>query len=195
MDRLIIHPQNPQPRYIEQAVAALEAGVVLVCPTDSGYALVCHLDDKSAVMRIRQLRDLDKHHCFTLLCDSLSEISLYAQVDNAIFRLMRAETPGPNTYVLRATKQVPKRLLHPKRKTIGVRVPADPVLQALLEGMGQALMTVSLVLPGLDEYVLSVDEIAEKLLNTPGLILDAGDRVVSPSHIYDCTSGVCEILR
>ena len=184
-----IHPDNPQLRLIRNAVAIIGDGGVAVVPTDSTYAIVCHLDDKSAVERIQRIRQLEKDHNFTLLCRDLSEIASYARVDNTAYRLLKAHTPGPYTFLLRATAEVPRRLQHPKRKTIGIRVPDHAILQALLAEHGQPLMSVSLILPGMPvERYVHPDEFEE--MRTEALALgfkhvESGPLVRSSYHARD----------
>jgi tRNA threonylcarbamoyl adenosine modification protein (Sua5/YciO/YrdC/YwlC family) len=145
-----IHPENPQVRLIRQAATIVQEGGVIVYPTDSGYALGCHLGDKQALERIRKIRMLDEKHNFTLVCRDLSEVAIYAKVDNIAYRALRSHTPGPYTFVLLATNEVPRRLKHPKRKTIGLRVPDNAIAQSLLETLGEPMMSVTLILPGDD---------------------------------------------
>ncbi len=158
---LSIHPDNPNIRLIRQAVDLLRDGAIIVYPTDSGYALGCHLDDKNAVSRIRQIRGLDEKHQMTLVCRDLSEIARYARVDNNKFRLLKANTPGSYTFILEATKEVPRRLQHPKRSTVGIRVPDHPVALALLEEMGEPLLSSTLILPEAHYPLTDVDEIQD----------------------------------
>ncbi|MFQ5487000.1 MAG: L-threonylcarbamoyladenylate synthase, partial [Gammaproteobacteria bacterium] len=148
MQYLVIHPDNPQPRLISQAVAVLRHGGIVAYPTDSSYALGCHLGDKAALERIRRIRQLDEQHNFTLMCQDLSELATYARVGNQAFRLLKALTPGPYTFILTASREVPRRLQHPRRKTIGLRVPDHPIAQALLETLGEPMLSVTLILPG-----------------------------------------------
>src|SRR4030066_1391184 len=156
-----IHPDNPNPRLIRQAAAVLREGGVVVYPTDSCYALGCHLDDKDAVTRIRQIRQLDEQHHLTLMCRDLSEISRYARVDNSKFRLLKGNTPGSYTFILDATKEVPRRLQHPKRSTVGIRVPDHPLALALLEELGEPLLSSTLILPDASHPLTDVAEIRE----------------------------------
>jgi tRNA threonylcarbamoyl adenosine modification protein (Sua5/YciO/YrdC/YwlC family) len=190
-----IHPQNPQPRLIRHAVDIIRAGGVVVLPTDSSYAIACHLDDKSAVERIRRVRELDKKHNFTLLCRDLSEISAYARVDNAAYRLLKAKTPGPYTFVLRATATVPRRLQHPKRKTIGIRVPDHPIVTALLVEHAQPLMSSTLILPGQDFPETDAFDIREKLEQRLDLIVDGGHCGVEPTTVLDLTEALPRVVR
>jgi tRNA threonylcarbamoyl adenosine modification protein (Sua5/YciO/YrdC/YwlC family) len=190
-----IHPDNPQARLIRQAVDILAAGGVVVVPTDSTYAIVCHLDDKGAVERIQRIRQLDKKHNFTLICRDLSEIATYARVDNTAYRLLKAHTPGPYTFLLRATAEVPRRLQHPKRKTIGIRVPEHAVLQALLMEHNQPLMSTSLILPGREFPETDADEIRARLERQVDLIVDGGHCGIEPTTVVDLTAPAPEIIR
>lgn len=190
-----IHPDNPQARLIRQAVDILAAGGVVVVPTDSSYAIVCHLDDKGAVERIQRIRQLDKKHNFTLICRDLSEIATYARVDNTAYRLLKAHTPGPYTFLLRASAEVPRRLQHPKRKTIGIRVPEHAVLQALLMEHNQPLMSTSLILPGREFPETDADEIREQLERQVDLIVDGGHCGIEPTTVVDLTEPAPQIVR
>ena len=194
-DYFSIHPENPQGRLISQIAERVRRGALLVYPTDSVYAIGCHIGDKQALDRIRQLRKLDKHHNFTLMCRDLSEISLYAKIDNSHFRTLKAATPGPFTFILEATSEVPRRLQHPKRKTIGLRIPSDPVAQALLVELGEPLMSVTLIMPG-DDYPLSDPwEIRELLDHHVDIIVDGGYCGLEPTTVVDMTSGSAELIR
>ncbi len=181
---LIVHPQNPQERFIHQAVKVLQKGGVIVYPTDSGYALGCALDNKEGVDRIRQIRQLDKNHNFTLICKDLSELSQYAQIDTVIFRLLKAHTPGAYTFIMNATKEVPKRLQHPKRKTIGLRIPDNKITRALLDVLNAPILSVSLILPDQERLEKQVD-----------LIIDGGHCDVEPSTVVDLTQFPPVIIR
>ncbi|MBD9677291.1 threonylcarbamoyl-AMP synthase [Pseudomonas sp. PDM18] len=169
-----IHPENPQARLIKQAVEIVRQGGVIAYPTDSSYALGCRIGEKSAVERIRHIRRLDDKHNFTLVCRDLSELGLYAKVDTGLFRLLKAHTPGPYTFILNATREVPRMLLHPKRRTIGLRVPACPIALALLEELGEPLMSVSLILPGETEPLNDPYEMRDSLEHLVDLIIDGG---------------------
>lgn len=185
-----LHPENPQPRLINQAVAIIRQGGVLVYPTDSGYAIGCLVGDKNAMERICRIRKLEKDHNFTLVCRDLSELSFYARVDNGAFRLMKNNTPGAYTFILRATKEVPKRLQNPKRKTIGLRVPNHPITLALLEALGEPLMSGSLILPGEKEAEYDPQMIREQLEKLVDLIVDGGVLDPQPTtviELYDDT--------
>jgi tRNA threonylcarbamoyl adenosine modification protein (Sua5/YciO/YrdC/YwlC family) len=192
---LQIHPQNPQPRLIQQAVEVLHKGGVIVYPTDSSYALGCHLDDKSAADRIRRIRQTDKHHNFTLVCRDLSEIATYARVDNQQYRLLKAATPGPFTFILRATHEVPRRLQHPKRKTIGIRIPDNAIVAALLEELGEPIMSCTLILPEEEQPLNDSDTIREQLQHHVDLIIDAGPCDQWPTTVLDFVDGAPQLIR
>jgi tRNA threonylcarbamoyl adenosine modification protein (Sua5/YciO/YrdC/YwlC family) len=195
MQYLAIHPRDPQPRLIRQAVERIRAGAVLVYPTDSAYALGCHIGDKAALERIRAIRKLDERHNFTLMCRDLSELSTYAVVDNASYRLLRAHTPGPYTFILKATGEVPRRLLHPKRKTIGLRVPDNRVALALLEELGEPIMSATLILPGEELPMAETEDMREKLSRVVDLLVDGGGCGLEPTTIVDLSGDVPEVLR
>ncbi len=190
-----VHLENPQPRLIKQAAQIVRDGGVVVVPTDSSYAIACHLDDKGAVERIRRIRELDKKHNFTLLCRDLSEIATYARVDNAAYRLLRARTPGPYTFVLRATAIVPRRLQHPKRKTIGIRVPDHPVITALLAELDQPLMSSTLILPGGEFPETDAWEIRDRLEHQVDLVIDGGRCGVESTTVLDLADAMPTVLR
>jgi tRNA threonylcarbamoyl adenosine modification protein (Sua5/YciO/YrdC/YwlC family) len=190
-----IHPVNPQARLIKQAVEKIRKGALVVYPTDSCYALGCHLGDKSALDRIRRIRQVDDKHNFTLVCRDLSELGNYAFVDNTMYRLLRAYTPGPFTFILRATREVPRRLQVPKRKTIGLRIPDHPVTLALLEELNEPLMSSTLILPG-DEVPLNDPEIIhQRLQHQVDLIIDGGNCGFEPTTVVDMVESHYEILR
>ncbi len=190
-----IHPDNPQPRLISRVVDIINGGGVIVYPTDSAYALGCQLGNKTAMDKIRQLRKLDKHHNFTLVCRDLSELSQYAKVNNQVFRALKANTPGPYTFILEATSEVPRRLVHPKRKTIGIRVPANNIAQMLLTALNEPLMSVTLALPG-DEYPLTDPEDIRQLLdNQVEAIVDGGHCGLEPTTIIDYTDDRPVLVR
>ena len=192
---LQIHPTNPQPRLIAQAVEYLREGAVIVYPTDSSYALGCQLGDKAAAERIRHIRQTDRHHNFTLVCRDLSEIATYAKVDNQRFRLLKAATPGPFTFILQATHEVPRRLQHPRRKTIGIRVPDNAIVRALLAELGEPIMSCTLILPG-DEWPLSdPGDIEERLSNQVDLIIDGGPGQHEPTTVLDLTGEAPQLIR
>lgn len=178
-----IHPRNPQQRLVQQAVQIVDGGGVLVYPTDSCYAIGCHLGDKAAVERVRRIRGVDGEHNFTLVCRDLSEIATYARIDKADYRLLKSLTPGPYTFILKATHEVPRRLQHPKRKTIGIRVPDHPIAQALLAELGQPLMSSTLVLPGDELPMTDATEIRERLEHQVDLVIDGGNCGLDPTTV------------
>jgi len=192
---LPIHPQNPQQRLVAQAVEVLRAGAVMIYPTDSAYALGCRIGDKTALDRIRAIRRLDERHNFTLVCRDLSELSTYAVVDNVNYRLLRAHTPGPWTFILRATPEVPRRLMHPRRKTIGMRVPAHPIALALLEALDEPIMSVTLVLPGDDLPLTDPEDMRERLGHAVDLIVDGGGCGLEPTTVIDLAGANPVVLR
>jgi tRNA threonylcarbamoyl adenosine modification protein (Sua5/YciO/YrdC/YwlC family) len=190
-----IHPDNPQQRLISRAVEIVRGGGVIAYPTDSAYALGCQLGEKSALERIRRIRRLDDNHNFTLICRDLSELGTYAKVNNSVYRLIRNHTPGPYTFILRATDEVPRRLLHPKRRTIGLRVPENPIAQMLLQTLGEPLMSVTLILPG-DELPLTDPEmIRERLQHDIDLVIDGGICGAEPTSVIDLADDVPVVLR
>ena len=190
-----IHPENPQLRLVRQAVQIVGAGGIVALPTDSSYALVCHLDDKAAVERMRQIRGVDDRHHLTLLCRDLSEIANYAKVDNRQYRLLKAATPGPYTFILEASKEVPRRLSHPSRKTIGLRVPENIIAQALLEELGQALIGTTLILPGSDDPLNDAADIRSQLEKHIELVIDGGSCSLLPTTVVDLTGDAPLVLR
>jgi len=190
-----IHPENPQLRLVRQAVQIVGAGGLVALPTDSSYALVCHLDDKAAVERMRQIRGVDDRHHLTLLCRDLSEIANYAKVDNRQYRLLKAATPGPYTFILEASKEVPRRLSHPSRKTIGLRVPENIIAQALLEELGQALIGTTLILPGSDDPLNDAADIRSQLEKHIELVIDGGSCSLLPTTVVDLTGDAPQVLR
>ena len=190
-----IHPDNPNLRLIRQAVAILRDGGIVVYPTDSCYALGCHLDDKNAVTRIRQIRQLDDQHHLTLMCRDLSEISRYARVDNAKFRLLKSNTPGSYTFILEATKEVPKRLQHPKRSTIGIRVPDHPVALALLEELGEPMSSSTLILPDEEWPLNDAERIRELLEKQVDAVIDGSAVGVDFTTVIDLTGDMPVLLR
>lgn len=185
---LAIHPDDPQPRLISQAAEVVRAGGVVAIPTDSCYALGCRLGDKESVGRIRQIRAVDERHHLTLMCRDLSEIAQFARVDNTQYRLLKATTPGSYTFILEGTKELPRRVLHPKRKTIGLRVPAHKVALALLEELGEPLLTSTLMLPGDEAPLTEGWEIQERLDDSLELILDGGFCGTEPTTVLDLTT-------
>jgi len=192
---LTIHPIHPQKRLIQQAVKMIQDGGLVVYPTDSCYALGCHLGDKDALERMRRLRAVDANHNFTLMCRDLSEISTYSQVDNSMFRLLRSYTPGAFTFILKATREVPRRLQTPKRKTIGIRIPQNPIALALLAQLEQPLMSTTLILPGDALPMTEADEIRACLGKQVDLIIDGGSCDIEPTTVIDLVDGRYEILR
>ncbi|WP_413436562.1 L-threonylcarbamoyladenylate synthase [Sulfuriferula sp. GW1] len=190
-----LHPDTPQPRLIKQAVAILRDGGVIAFPTDSSYALGCHLGDKAAQDRIRAIREVDDKHHFTLMCRDLSEIARYAQVDNPQFRLLKANTPGSYTFILEATREVPKRLQHPKRNTIGLRVPEHLVTLALLEELGEPIISMTLILPGDALPMHEAEDIRERLEKRLDLIVDAGACDVEFTTVIDLTGDAPVLVR
>ncbi|MDN3517655.1 L-threonylcarbamoyladenylate synthase [Aquisalimonas lutea] len=190
-----VHPETPQPRLMKQAAAIIREGGVVVYPTDSTYALGCAMGEKGAVDRIRRIRQLGDEHNFTLLCRDLSDIGVYAKVENTAYRLLKAFTPGPYTFVLRATSEVPRRLQHPKRKTIGIRVPDHAIARALPEYVGEPIMTTSLLLPGQDMPFPEAPEIRERIGKQVDLVIDGGPCGMEPSTVVDLTDEVPEVMR
>lgn len=190
-----IHPENPQLRLIRQAVQIVDAGGIVALPTDSSYALVCHLDDKGAVDRLRRIRGVDDRHHLTLLCRDLSEIANYAKVDNRQYRLLKAATPGPYTFILEATREVPRRLSHPSRKTIGLRVPEHAIAHALLQELKQPLLGTTLILPGSEQPLNDPEEIREQLEKQIDLVIDGGSCSLLPTTVVDLSGPAPEILR
>ena len=196
MARLVdIHPTDPQQRLIAEVVAAIRAGGLIAYPTDSSYAFGCHIGDKRAMDRIRRIRKTDKHHNFTLVCSDLSEISLYARVENWAYRLIKSLTPGPYTFILPATREVPKRLQHPKRRTIGLRVPDHAIVRAMLVALGEPIMSSTLLLPGDDIPLTDAQDIQEKIGSQIDLIIDGGTTGIEPSTVLDLSGGSVEVLR
>ena len=190
-----IHPDNPQPRLIKQAAEIVRGGGVIVYPTDSCYALGCHLGDKAAVERIRAIRQIDARHHFALVCRDLAEIAVYAKVDNRQFRLLKAATPGSYTFILQATREVPKRLQHPSRKTIGLRVPDHKVVRALLAELGEPLLSSTLLLPGDDAPLNDAEEMRDRLEHQVDLILDGGWCGIEPTTVVNLTGDAPVITR
>jgi len=190
-----IHPENPQVRLIKQAADIIRKGGVAVIPTDSAYALACHLDDKKAVDRIKQLRQLNDKHNFTLMCRDLADISVYAKVDNTAYRLLKNHTPGAYTFILNATTEVPRRLMHPKRRTIGIRVPNNMVISALLEELGEPIMSTSLILPGDDVPLSDPYDIRETLQHSVDLVIDGGYCGLESTTVVDMTTDEYQVTR
>ena len=190
-----IHPDNPQPRLVRQAVELLRNGAVIVYPTDSAYALGCHLGDKKALDRIRDIRRVDDKHNFTLVCRDLSQAANYARMDNIAYRLINAHTPGPYTFILPATREVPRRLLHPKRRTIGIRIPDNRIAHALLEELGEPIMSTTLILPGEDMPMTDPYEIREVLEHQVDLVIDGGYCDIEPTTVVDLTGDLPIVVR
>lgn len=190
-----IHPENPQQRLVQQAADIIRKGGLVVYPTDSAYALGCHIGDKDALERIRALRKLDKNHNFTLMCRDLSELATYARVSNQVFRALKNHTPGAYTFILEATAEVPRRLLHPKRKTIGLRVPDNPITLALLEELGEPLMTSSLLLPGEEYPMTDPYDMRDTLQHHVDLIIDGGYCGMEPTTVIDLTDDSAVLVR
>lgn len=190
-----IHPTHPQARLVAKVVATIRKGGLVAYPTDSSYAFGCHIGDRAAMDRIRRIRGTDRHHNFTLVCSDLSEISLYARVENWAYRLVKAHTPGPYTFILPATREVPKRLQHAKRRTIGLRVPDHPIVRAMLEALGEPIMSSTLLLPGDDLPQTNAESIDEKIGNRIDLIIDGGPTGIEPTTVVDLSAGNVEILR
>ena len=196
MARIVeIHPKNPQSRLIAEVVAVIRAGGLIAYPTDSSYAFGCHIGDKRAMDRIRRIRKTDKHHNFTLVCSDLSEISLYARVENWAYRLIKSLTPGPYTFILPATREVPKRLQNPKRRTIGLRVPDHEIVKAMLRSLGEPIMSSTLLLPGDDIPLTEANDIEERIGHQIDLIVDGGSAGIEPSTVVDLSGGSIEVLR
>jgi tRNA threonylcarbamoyl adenosine modification protein (Sua5/YciO/YrdC/YwlC family) len=190
-----VHPDNPQARLLKQAVELLNQGKVLAVPTDSSYALVCHLDDKNAADQLRRIRDVDDKHHLTLLCRDLSELANYARVDNRQFRAIKQATPGPFTFILEATKEVPRRVSHPQRKTIGLRVPEHKVLQELLDLHGAPLLAATLIMPGEDTPLNDPQDIRERLEHQVGAVIDAGACSLEPTTVIDMSGDAPTMMR
>lgn len=190
-----IHPDNPQLRLLKQAAQIINAGGIVALPTDSCYALVCQLDNREAVERLRRIRGVDERHHMTLLCRDLSEVAQYAQVDNRQYRLLKAATPGTYTIILEATREVPRRLSHPSRKTIGLRVPQHKVARALLEQLEQPLLGTTLILPGEEDALTDPDEVRERLGSQIQLVIDSGACGLQPTTVIDLTGSEPELIR
>ena len=196
MARIVeLHPRDPQPRLVAEIVALIRQGGLVAYPTDSSYALGCHIGDKSAIDRIRRIRKTDKNHNFTLVCSDLSEIGLYARIDNWSYRLLKSMTPGPYTFILEATREVPKRLQHPKRRTIGLRVPDNTVVHAILEALGEPIMSSTLTLPGDEMPLTEIQEIEDRIGDRIEMIVDAGATGIEPTSVIDLSSGTPVVLR
>ncbi|MBX2870279.1 MAG: threonylcarbamoyl-AMP synthase [Acidiferrobacterales bacterium] len=190
-----IHPDNPQRRLIHQSVEILRRGGVIAYPTDSSYALGCTIGNKDAMERIRRIRDVDADHNFTLVCRDLSELSVYAKVDNDMYRLLKRFTPGPYTFILAATREVPRRLQHPKRKTIGLRVPDFPIVGALLSELNEPLMSSTLIMPGESLPLNDAEEIREVLEHHVDMVIDGGPCDLAPTTVVDLVEGIPTVMR
>jgi len=190
-----IHPENPQPRLIKQAVEIIRSGGVVIYPTDSSYAVACQMGDKGAIERVRRLRQLDEKHNFALICSDLSQLGLFAKIDTGTFRLLKAHVPGPYTFILNATREVPRLLLHPKRRTIGLRVPSNPIALALLAELGEPLMSVSLIMPGDTEALSDPYEMRQLLEHQVDLIIDGGFGSTESSTVINLADGEPEVIR
>jgi tRNA threonylcarbamoyl adenosine modification protein (Sua5/YciO/YrdC/YwlC family) len=190
-----IHPENPQPRLIKQAVNIIHNGGLVIYPTDSSYALGCHIGDKGAMERIRRIRKIDEDHNFTLVCRDLTEISHYAKIDNRDYRLLKSLTPGPYTFIHKATKQVPRRLMHAKRRTIGIRVPDNAIVSALLEELGEPIMSTTMIMPGDDMPLTDPYEMRDLLDHQVDLIIDGGYCGFEPTTVVVMTEEVPEVVR
>ncbi len=190
-----IHPDNPQLRLIRQAVDIIRDGGVIAYPTDSAYALGCHIGDKKAVEKIRQIRRLDEKHNFTLVCRDLSELATYAQVNNTQYRMIKNHTPGPYTFILKGSREVPRRLMHPKRKTIGIRVPECPIVQSLLSELGCPIMSSTLHLPGDEFPMMDPYDIRMTLEPQLDLIIDGGYRGMEPTTVVNLMDDIPEVIR
>ncbi len=196
MARLVeIHPTDPQPRRIAKIVATIRSGGLIAYPTDSSYALGCHIGDKRAMDRIRRIRQTGKQHNFTLVCSDLSEISLYAKIDNWAYRFIRSHSPGPYTFILQATREVPKRLQNPRRRTIGLRVPDHAIVQAMLGALGEPIMSSTLTLPGDDRPLTDVHEIEARIGHQIDMIVEGGATGIEPTSVIDLSGGTVEVRR
>ena len=193
--RFEVHPTHPQPRLLKQAASVLAQGGLLALPTDACYVLACRLDDKAAVDRLRALRGLDERHLLTLLCRDLKELSTYAQVDNRQYRFLRDWTPGAYTFILPATKEVPRRLWHPSRKTVGLRVPDHPVILGLLAEHGEPVLGTSLILPGDDQPISDPDDAMARLARRVDVVVDAGAQGFEPTTVIDMTGEAPQVTR
>lgn len=195
MQHFEVHPENPQPRLLKQAAQILRSGGIAAVPTDSSYALVCRLEDKDAAQALRRIRQVDDKHHLTLMCRDLSELSTYARVDDRQYRLLKLGTPGPYTFILEATKEVPRRLSHPSRRTIGLRVPTHRVMQDLLEVFGEPLLATTLIPPGESQPLNDAEEIRKRLQHQIQALVDAGACAMQPTTVVDLTGDSPEILR
>lgn len=192
---LEVHPDNPQQRFIKQSVDIIHKGGVIVYPTDSSYALGCHIGDKAALKRLRRIRQIDEKHNLTLVCRDLAEIATYAKIENADYRLLKSLTPGPYTFILPATSEVPRRLMHPKRRHIGIRVMDHPIVNALLDELGQPIMSCTLIMPGEELPVTDAEDIRSRLEKHVDLIIDGGHCGIEPTTVIRLTDGVPVLRR
>jgi tRNA threonylcarbamoyl adenosine modification protein (Sua5/YciO/YrdC/YwlC family) len=194
-NKIDVHPQNPQARLLQQAIKQIRKGAVFVYPTDSSYAIGCHVGDKAGLDRIRALRQLDENHNFTLVCRDLSEISNYAKIDKHQYRLLKSHTPGAYTFILEATREVPRRLMHPKRKTIGLRVPDNTIAQTLLTELGEPILSVTLQLPNAEFAIAEIADIPESVINQIDLIIDGGYCGNQSTTVVDMSTAETQIIR
>lgn len=190
-----VHPTDPQPRKVREIVQIIRDGGLVAYPTDSSYAFGCRIGDKRPIDRIHRIRRTDKHHNFTLVCEDLSEISIYARVENWAYRLIKSLTPGPYTFILPATRQLPKMLQHPKRRTIGIRVPDHPLVSAMLKELGEPIMSSTLMLPGDDMPLTDPGEIEQRIGHQVDAIVDAGPTGIQPTSVLDLSGGTVVVLR
>ncbi|NQZ89118.1 MAG: threonylcarbamoyl-AMP synthase [Colwellia sp.] len=190
-----VHPDNPQGRLMKQATAIIQKGGVIVYPTDSGYALGCHIGDKKALDRICKIRDIDKNHNFTLVCRDLSELSEYTRIDNSAYRLLKSNTPGPYTFIFKGSKEVPKRLLNPKKKTIGIRVPDNAIVQALLAELQEPIMSTTLIMPGKEHAEYDPEHIRDILEHEVDLIINGGHLGEHPTTVVDFSDDEVSVIR
>jgi len=195
MLHLRVHPDNPQPRLISQAVERIRAGDVVVYPTDAAYAIGCQIGNKNAMERIAQIRRLDAKHQYAIICADLSDIATYAKVDNAMYRLLKSNTPAVTTYILPATSEVPRRLMHPKKKTIGLRIPSNPICQMLLRELGEPLLTSTLILPGQSEPIDDPYDIEMQLSKQIDVLIDGGLGTLNTTSIVNLSSEYPEVIR
>ena len=196
MARIVeIHPQNPQSRLTQQVVDTLEAGGLIAYPTDSGYALGCKLGNAAGVERIRKIRQLDDKHHFTLVCSTFAQLGQFVHIDNAVFRMLKVATPGPYTFILPATKEVPKRLMHPKKNTVGVRLPEHKVVAAILDALGEPLLSSTLILPRESEALTNALDVQEAIGNEVDVIVDSGDVLPEPTTVVSFVDGQAEVMR
>jgi tRNA threonylcarbamoyl adenosine modification protein (Sua5/YciO/YrdC/YwlC family) len=190
-----LHPVDPQPRLVQQVVDALRDDALIAYPTDSGYALGCRLGNRDGRDRILRIRDLDERHHFTLMCDTFAQLGQFVHVDNAAFRAIKAATPGPYTFILPATGEVPRRLMHPKKRTVGVRIPGHPVVHALLSALGEPMLTSTLILPGEDAPRTMGWEVKEDLDHQVDIVIEAGETPAEPTTVVDWSQGYPEVVR